>query len=56
MPEEETKTQGREMTVLKSHSLAVLGLGLSLPWDARIKPLSVLDFSLTTGPQRKQWG
>lgn len=39
------------MTGPRSHSLAVLGLGLSHLWDIRIK-LSVLDLRVVTGLKR----
>lgn len=42
---EETETQGKEMTDLRSHSLVVLSLGLSLLWDTRIKLLSLCPTS-----------
>lgn len=40
---EETEAQGKAMTGPSSHGLTVLGLGLSLLWDTRIKLLSILD-------------
>lgn len=52
---EDTKAQSREMTGPRSHSLAVLSLGLSCPQDIRIK-LFVLDLRAVLGLERVKWG
>lgn len=49
---EETEAQGKAMTGPSSHSLTVLGLGLSLLWDTRIKRLSILDLRVARELQR----
>lgn len=49
---EETEAQGKAMTGPSSHSLTVVGLGLSLLWDTRIKLLSILDLRVARELQR----
>lgn len=45
-------SSGQAMTGPSSHSLTVLGLGLSLLWDTRIKRLSILDLRVARELQR----